>query len=753
MDTILSMVTSVGTGMVLALTALLMNLMAVILDLQFGILKWITQEGLGWGYTRNNPLIDVGWPLVRNFSNLLFVLALLYIGIMNALGKEDLRAQKMLPRLIGAAIMANFTPVIVGIIVDTANIITSFFLIDASGYASMVARMNSNIFDLQNALDFALDFRIQIREVVTGILGVATGFLLSLAVGILTFIFFMRYIAIWIITILGPLAAVSWAFQGTGAKAGGKGLSSFWSKWWSALLQWSFVGVTTSFFFYLSNVAFTYTDSMIESTTALGVVILGSASLGTMVIGWIPFVVGAGLTFVGLKMALDMSVVGANFALGFVQARVKQWGATLGRKASFGAGALAAYGSVVLPGKTAKRVGTRIVGQERAKKLRERWEGLKSGAGNAIEAVPLVGAPTKKLVQKAGEKVQAGIQKVDIGARFEDQQILKREMQKLKDSDTDALKAMVSRPVATIHQRTAAIKQLLRRGEPVEKLEPKHLQRMKKKGLLEDRDVRKIFSLNPNLAKDAALLSAGGLTLGKVASSIEDSKVAKKIDKDLLEKPEFARDLNPTAIKTILGSGKPEQVVYLLRGIKQDLRSLNQAQLSALLGRTDDAIDRLEKEEGDHVQEALRELREINQILSSPQFLFSGRRDPAKIYEWALKQNKELAEAIKRNVGRIYEQARQSNALSYTQEVMEETRVGGRVRGRIGGAKALRRTLVTTRDPNQVPSFEAVKDKPDIINVSLSPEEEFVYEGITIPPEKFNAILHAMAAEKVAKKE
>src|SRR3989344_1092332 len=50
-------------------------------------------------------VIDVAWPIVRDFANMLLVLILIFIGLGSALRLGDYEAKKALPRLFGVALL------------------------------------------------------------------------------------------------------------------------------------------------------------------------------------------------------------------------------------------------------------------------------------------------------------------------------------------------------------------------------------------------------------------------------------------------------------------------------------------------------------------------------------------------------------------------------------------------------------------------------------------------------------------------
>ena len=133
------MITAVLGGILGAITqllgffvALLGTVTSLLLELAVQILNAVISTGLiSLSYTNpaGNPFIAVGWELTRGLTNIIFVVALLAIGLGTALKINDYQAKKALPLLIVIALLINFTPVILGVIVDASNIIMNYLKI------------------------------------------------------------------------------------------------------------------------------------------------------------------------------------------------------------------------------------------------------------------------------------------------------------------------------------------------------------------------------------------------------------------------------------------------------------------------------------------------------------------------------------------------------------------------------------------------------------------------------------------------
>ena len=213
----------------------------------FGIavwfLSWVTSPGFISVKITDNDFVNPQWGLVRDLTNMVFIVALIAIGLGTALRVTGYQAQKALPRLIIAALLVNFTLVICGFFIDAANITMNFFLGDAANldqWRDLMQQESERLVDLlkgneANLLDFMG------RGLSITLFNMIGGFALF-AFGI---IFAVRYVALWILVVLSPLAVASQALPAL------KGM--IWNKWINNFTQWLLVGVTGAFWLYLAQ--------------------------------------------------------------------------------------------------------------------------------------------------------------------------------------------------------------------------------------------------------------------------------------------------------------------------------------------------------------------------------------------------------------------------------------------------------------------------------------------------------------------
>lgn len=233
-----SIVDAVGSAIGWVIANIIIGFFSAFLGIGAILLGWaIDPWFIKYGYTKGG-IVDIGWPIVRDLANMMLVLALIAIALGTALRISEYEVRKALPRFLWVALLINFTPVILGVFVDAANIVMNFFL---EGFVGADAIKNSfsnflhgmstnNIFDPAFWLELMMIGLFSLLAFIT--------FLLY------AILFIFRRIAIWIMVIISPLAFVAWIFPVT---------RQFWGIWYRQFVQWTIIGISAAFFLWLGN--------------------------------------------------------------------------------------------------------------------------------------------------------------------------------------------------------------------------------------------------------------------------------------------------------------------------------------------------------------------------------------------------------------------------------------------------------------------------------------------------------------------
>ncbi len=279
----------------------------VILDLNLNVL------------TNQNVIVTVGWNITRDVANLGFVLFLIIIALATIVRYREYEASRLLPKLIAAAILVNFSLAIAGIFVDFSNMLTKSFLGDSSDTTTLV-NAAVNAFNPQrlflegdpdypqptNPAEEASALRVFGEGVITSIVGllfsVIFTWLAVLVMACLGIMLFLRYLHLTFLFVIAPIAWLFWIFPG---------LSGNYSKWWSSFLKWIFFAPAASFFIYLATLAVAQMGRMQFIRTGTGI----SGFLQTLASQGVQMFVLGGLMLGGLIVAQSMGIGFASTGL------------------------------------------------------------------------------------------------------------------------------------------------------------------------------------------------------------------------------------------------------------------------------------------------------------------------------------------------------------------------------------------------------------------------------------------------------
>jgi len=238
---ILKIVILIFFGIPLLISALFVGIMALILG-------WIiSPDFISLKFTQN-AFVDIGLSITRNFANMGFIIFLVAIALATALRIEEYKAKKTLITLILIALLVNFSPVLCGFIIDASNIVMDFFLHNITGllgFYNFVMGAAQALWNLIVTSSFNLWANISaaMQIIIMIVFNFFAGFIFIL----FSALFIMRYIMLWILVILSPIAFVSYILPITRR---GQSLLS-WRKWWEQLIAWSIIGIIAAFFLYL----------------------------------------------------------------------------------------------------------------------------------------------------------------------------------------------------------------------------------------------------------------------------------------------------------------------------------------------------------------------------------------------------------------------------------------------------------------------------------------------------------------------
>ena len=270
------------------------------------ILNWVLSPGfttLSYTNPANNEIIKTGLGVTQGFVNMLLVLILVYIAIATILRLAGYETKKLLITFIIVALLVNFAPVICGLIVDASNIIMNFFIQDL-GTKAFAQKMGAQVNDLLSGFDW-MSLKVDTALPRVFQIVIMTGFLLVLAfiLSLFSIIFILRYLVIWLLVILSPLAFACYILPIT---------RKYFDKWWEQFINWSFIGISCGFFLYLGLLLVTKIPNSIPAPQT------GETPIFNNIL---PYFVSAIFLGIGLVFGLQTSAIGASTVVSFAKAR------------------------------------------------------------------------------------------------------------------------------------------------------------------------------------------------------------------------------------------------------------------------------------------------------------------------------------------------------------------------------------------------------------------------------------------------
>ncbi len=274
-----------------------------------------------------NPAIQLAWRTFRDLGNILFVFALVFIGIATILGIDRYGYRQMLARVVLAALFINFSLLITSLVIDTANLFAyNIYLVSAGCTEEMIAAGQdteciekgiSDTFLTQTRISsfFNKDAITNLSQrSETGFLNVSTflNVMGTILFSVISFVFiaasFMllsRFIILTFLLITSPLAFAGMVFPFAQGMA---------RKWWEALLRNAFFAPLFLLFVWVAiSISSAFFAGFTDPTSSFGA--LFTQGEGAQVALLVYFSVLIGLFIASLLIAQQIGVYGAKRAV------------------------------------------------------------------------------------------------------------------------------------------------------------------------------------------------------------------------------------------------------------------------------------------------------------------------------------------------------------------------------------------------------------------------------------------------------
>ncbi len=195
------------------------------------------------GYLESTA-VNLGWTVIRDITNMFYIVILLVIAFATILGVEGYEWRQLLPKLVGSAILVNFSRTICGFLIDGSQVIMITFL---NAMSATIGGNVINAFKLPSFEKFhsAVDPNSFASPgiLVSSIVALIFSALVMAVVGAYVFILLARLIRLWVLIVLSPLVFVLRVLPST---------AGFVSEWWTQLTDDLVTGPVLVFFLWLS---------------------------------------------------------------------------------------------------------------------------------------------------------------------------------------------------------------------------------------------------------------------------------------------------------------------------------------------------------------------------------------------------------------------------------------------------------------------------------------------------------------------
>ena len=339
----------------------------------------------------NARAVAIGWVMVRDLSNIFFVFVMLLIAFGTLFNIQTYEYKKLLPKLIIAVVLVNFSKMIVGLFIDFGQVIMLTFVNafkDVAAGAIVNGLGLERMFELRDMLKNTEGVDINDWSIF-GSTVLAFIMLTIAAVVILTMIVVLlfRIIMLWVLVIFSPFAFVASLIPNNPLQK-----VSMFAQYWGNLSKYIIVGPILAFFLWLSfsilaivnvdrdqHVIALYRLQNLEeqggnrTSEEKKELIEYMASKVSSPQNMFDFMVTIALLIGSLTITQQMGVMGGSFGVNAVN-RLKKWGT----KAAIGA---ARVGALALGRKSdkglirsQKAMGIKKPMSFRPSKIKEAWQ-------------------------------------------------------------------------------------------------------------------------------------------------------------------------------------------------------------------------------------------------------------------------------------------------------------------------------------------------------------------------------------------
>ncbi len=230
------------------IVTLFTSLIGKVLMIFINLLIWVSS----YNQFIHTTAVDIGWKVVRDVANIFFVIIMLTIALGTLFNIQTYEYKKLLPKLMVAIILVNFSKMIVGLAIDVGQVIMLTFVhvYEKVGAGAIVNGLSlQSMFDLKELVEDKGGKGGINYWTLFGSASLALVMLVVASVVVLQLIVVLlfRIIMLWVLVIFSPIAFVASVLPTSPLQKVG-----FFGQYWNYLSKYIIIGPILAFFLWLS---------------------------------------------------------------------------------------------------------------------------------------------------------------------------------------------------------------------------------------------------------------------------------------------------------------------------------------------------------------------------------------------------------------------------------------------------------------------------------------------------------------------
>ena len=206
------------------------------------------------------PVVATTWKILRDFSNMAFIILLIYMAFATIFDYGKYTFKDMIVRFVIVAVLINFSLVIGLLIIDAVQVLTNIFLGSIGNIGDRLGQYLSpgELMPLPGKISAA---SLAGGGLVSLLFAVILSSILLFSMLVALVFAFIRVPIIWALLIVSPLAWMSHVLPSS---------EGWWKKWWNLFFGWNLFLPVYLFFIYIGLLFLSKRNEIINSVIQVG---------------------------------------------------------------------------------------------------------------------------------------------------------------------------------------------------------------------------------------------------------------------------------------------------------------------------------------------------------------------------------------------------------------------------------------------------------------------------------------------------